>query len=112
MHMQEVVAKQLAAEVGGSFLVRNEGGYVARFSVTYKYEGKAFSKDSGDFSLGVNKSISVPAGATDIHLKVEEAWFISSWTTIFTQDFGSPVTKCYKIWGTTLNPAWEETSCK
>jgi hypothetical protein len=107
----DAIVKQMNAVEGGSFLVRNGGGYVARFSVSYKFDGKDFSKDSGDFSLGVNKSISVPAGATDIHLKVEEAWFIASWTTIFTQNFGSPVTKCYKIWGTTLNPSWEETSC-
>lgn len=111
MIIKEAITQHLEAAVGGSFLVRNSGGYVARFSVSYKFAGKDFSKDSGDFSLGVNKSIDVPAGATDIHLKVEEAWFINSWTTIFTQNFGSPVTKCYKIWGTTLNPSWEETSC-
>jgi len=107
----EAVTKHLNAAEGGSFLVRNTGGYVARFTVSYKFEGKEFSKSSGKFSLGVNKSISVPAGASDIHLKVEEAWFIASWTTIFTQNFGSPVTKCYKIWGTTLNPKWKEEDC-
>ena len=111
MSTTEAVTKHLKAETGGSFFVRNDGGYVARFSVTYMFDGKEFSKDSGDFTLGVNKSVSVPAGATDIHLKVEEAWFIGSWTTIFAQNFGSPVTKCYKIWGTTLNPSWEEISC-
>ena len=44
-------------------------------------------------------------------IKVEEAWFIGSWSTIFTQDFNSPVTKCYEISGTTLNPSWKEISC-
>lgn len=112
MSKKDAVVKHLNAKEGGSFYVRNEGGYVASFSVTYKYDGKEFSQNSGDFSLGVNKSISVPAGAKDIHLKVEEAWFIASWTTIFSLNFASPVTKCYKIWGTTLNPSWEEISCK
>ncbi|MFN7338847.1 MAG: thiol-activated cytolysin C-terminal domain-containing protein [bacterium] len=105
------VTNQLNAPVGGSFLVRNSGGYVSRFSVSYKFEGQDFSKDSGEFTAGVNKSISIPAGATEIHLKVEEAWFIGSWSTIFTQDFNSPVTKCYEISGTTLNPSWKEISC-
>lgn len=45
MSTKEAVIKHLSAETGGSFLVRNGGGYVARFSVSYKYEGKDFSKD-------------------------------------------------------------------
>ncbi len=60
------------AEVGGSILVRNEGGYVAHFEVTYTLGGKRITKKSGNFTLGVNKEISVPKGATDMHLKVQE----------------------------------------
>ena len=108
----KAVTMHLQAEKGGSFLVRNSGGYVARFSVFYKYEGQDFTKDSGNFTAGVNKSIDVPSGATDIGLKVEAAWFIKSWTTIFTQNYASPVTKCYEISGTTLNTKWKETACR
>ncbi|SHJ93708.1 Thiol-activated cytolysin [Hathewaya proteolytica DSM 3090] len=97
-----------ANNVGGSILVRNNGGYVARFSVKFNLNGQVITKDSGDFTLGVNKSIDIPAEATEIHLKVEEAWFIKSWSTIFTKDFGTPVNKSYEISGTTLNPKWKE----
>jgi len=106
------VQKHMVAQTSGSILVRNEGGYVARFHVTYDYEGGSFTKDSGEFSLGVNKSVEIPEGASNITLKVEEAWFINSWSTIFTESFATPVKKCYKIWGTTLSPAWEETKCQ
>ncbi len=110
--MKEAVYNHMTAEAGGSFFVRNKGAFVARFTVAYKFDGQDFSQDSGNFTAGVNKSIIIPAGAEDISLKVEEAWFINSWSTIFSENFGSPVTKCYEIWGTTLNPKWKETDCK
>jgi len=101
----------MEAEQGGSILVRNEGGDVARFSVSYTLNGQSFTKDSGNFTLGVNASIAIPAGATDIHVKVEEMWGYG-WSTIFTKNFDAPGTKCYKIYGTTLDPKWEETACE
>lgn len=105
------VAEQLQAGTAATILVRNNGGYVARFSVSYDFKSKSFSKDSGDFTAGVNKSIEIPAGATNINLKVEEAWFINSWSTIFTKHFAAPAQHCYEITGTTLNPGWKEISC-
>jgi hypothetical protein len=98
------------AEHGGSILIRCEGGYVARFTLSYKYHGKEFSKHSGSISLGVNKSESMPAGATDIQLKVEEMWGFG-WSTIFTENYSRPVTKCFKVYGTTLSPKYKEISC-
>jgi hypothetical protein len=107
---KEAVMAHMEATAAGSILVRNSGGYVARFSVSYTLNGHNFTQDSGDFSLGVNKSISIPAGATNIHLKVEEMWGFG-WSTIFTANFDAPVTKCYKVYGTTLDPKHEEISC-
>ncbi|KAK7602824.1 hypothetical protein V9T40_006798 [Parthenolecanium corni] len=101
----------LAAAGPGSILVRNGGGYVAIFNVDYDLNGQRKSEDSGQFSLGVNKEIQIPNGATNIYLKVEEYWFFASRTTVFTKSFDSPVHKCYKIWGTTLSPLWEEEAC-
>jgi hypothetical protein len=96
------------ATPAGSIIVRNEGGYVARFKVQFVIEGKTITSDSGNFTAGVNKSVDIPSGATSIYLKVEEAWFINSWSTIFTKNFDSPVEKSYTISGTTLNPSWKE----
>jgi len=62
----------LGAAAAGSVLVRNEGGYVARFTLTYSLDGHEFTQESGDITLGVNKSAWIPAGATEIQLKVEE----------------------------------------
>jgi len=109
--MKDALMNHLEASVAGSITVRNEGGYVAKFSITYAFQGKEVTKTSDNFTLGVNKTLEIPEGATNIYLKVEEYWFIGQTTTIFTKTFPTPVTKCYKIWGTTLNPKWEEISC-
>lgn len=110
MELREAMIEQLDAEVGGSILIRCEGGYVARFTLSYKYNGHDFSKHSGNISIGINKSESIPSGATNIHLKVEEMWGFG-WSTIFTKDFGDAVTECYKVYGTTLSPKYAKISC-
>ncbi|MDR2643229.1 MAG: hypothetical protein LBC74_10585 [Planctomycetaceae bacterium] len=97
-----------ATQTSGSILVRNNGGYVSRFSVSFKLDGKDITVGSGEFTCGVNKSVAIPAAATDIYLKVEEAWFINSWSTIFTKNYSAPLTKSFEIGGTTLNPTWKE----
>lgn len=109
--MKEFIVKHLEAPVAGSIKVRNEGGYVARFSVEYTFDNRSVTKHSGDFTLGVNKDLTIPEGATNIYLKVEEYWFIGATSTIFTEKFDTPVTKCYKIWGTTLDPHYAEIPC-
>lgn len=110
MDIKNAIMAQLDAEQGGSVLVRCEGGYVARFTLSYKFEGHEFSKHSGDISLGVSKSESIPAGATDIHLKTEEMWGFG-WSTIFAKDYPAPVTECFKVYGTTLSPKYAEIKC-
>ncbi len=93
---------------GGTIIVRNTGGYVAKFTLSYKLNGQEISTTTDGFTAGVNKHIDVPVGATDIHLVVLEAWFIASWSTIFSQTFAEPVDKKYVVSGTTLNPSWHE----
>lgn len=110
MEIKDAILAHMEAEQGGSILVRCEGGYVARFTLSYKYEGHDFSKHSGDITLGVAKSESLPAGSTEIHLKVEEYWGFG-WSTIFTKDYREPITKCFKVYGTTLAPKYAEISC-
>lgn len=107
MDKKSAIMAHMLTEQGGSILVRCEGGFISRFTLSYEFEGLEFSKHSGNISLGVNKSESVPIGATNLFLKVEEMWGFG-WSTIFTQQFAEPVQKCYKVYGTTLNPKWNE----
>ncbi len=110
MNFKDAVMAHLDAEQGGSILVRCEGGYVARFTLTYMLNKHEFSKHSGDISLVVNKSESIPAGATDINLKVEEMWGFG-WSTIFTMHYDTPATECFKVYGTTLAPKYAKIAC-
>lgn len=94
--------------VGGSITVRNTGGYVAKFKVTFTLNGQRIVKESGNFTAGVNKQLDIPAGSTDIQVEALAEWFISSWSTIFTVGFDAPVRKNYEVYGTTLNTKWKE----
>jgi hypothetical protein len=110
INMKVAATAHMEAVQAGSILVRNGGGYVARFSLSYDYQGQEFSKDSGNFTLGVNKSIEIPSGATNLRLKVEEMWGFG-WSTIFTETFADAVTKCYEVYGTTLQPKYKSIAC-
>lgn len=96
--------------VGGSITVRNTGGYVAKFKVTFTLNGQRIEKDSGNFTAGVNKQLDIPSGSTDIQVEALAAWFIGSWSSIFTVGFDAPVRKSYEVYGTTLNTKWKEIS--
>lgn len=95
----------------GSITVYNSGGYVAVFSVTYTLNDERKTDSSSNYSLGVSKTVEIPDGATDVYVICEEYWFPGQKTTIFTKNYDGPVQKCFKIWGTTLNPQWSEESC-
>lgn len=98
----------LAGESSGSIVIRNEGGYVAKFRVDYLLNGERLEAESGSFTLGVSTDIQIPAGASDINLCVKEAIFINTWSTIFTENFAEPGHYEYEISGTTLNPSWKK----
>jgi len=100
-----------AEAASGAVPVRNEGGYVATFSVRYDLRGERRTESSGDFTVGASKQVALPGGATNIDLKVEEYWFPGSLTTIFTKHFATPVTQCLRIYGTTFNPGCQEIGC-
>lgn len=92
----------------GTILVRNGGGYVARCYVKYtKSDGKRESHDSGDITVGVNKSFELPVGSTHIEVKAEEMWGFG-WSTIFTKHYSHVVCKEYELLGTTLDPHYHE----
>ena len=97
-----------AANSSGWISVYSTGAYVARFSVAYTQGGARISKDSGEFTAGVTKTIDLPADATDIVLHVQDAYFFGSWRDIFSKHFDEPVCKSYHIWGTTLITDYEE----
>jgi hypothetical protein len=112
MTLKDSILKHMeVTESAGAITVRNTNGwYSAKLTVSYKFEGKPFSQCVTDITLGVAKSINYPGGSTEIIVHCEEFWGFG-WSTIFNLTFDQPVTKCYNIWGTTLDPHYEETKC-
>ena len=74
---------------GGVIVIRNGGGYIARFSVRFiNDERKHITRESGIFTVGVNKSIEFPSESKDIIVKAEAMWGLG-WSTIFTKEFSA-----------------------
>ena len=93
---------------GGVIVIRNGGGYIARFSVRFiNDERKHITRESGIFTVGVNKSIEFPSESKDIIVKAEAMWGLG-WSTIFTKEFSTAVRKKFYLRGTTLNPSYRE----
>lgn len=86
----------------------NEGGYVARFELQYTYNDERYVFYTGDMNLGEKKTYYIPPSATDIWLIAKEqtglVW--EGWRTVFDLRLTEPDNKCYKLYGTTLNPKW------
>ena len=108
--MQNAVVQHMTAENSGSILVKNEGGYVIRFSIAYTFGGQRFSQMTEPYPVLQSRTLFIPNGATDIHLHTEIS-YVFGWGTIFTQIFPTPVVKCYKVWGTAFEPQWTEIGC-
>ncbi len=90
----------------GKITFFNEGGYVARYFLTYYVDGVKKEFKTGNMALGNKKSYTIPGNATSITVKGQgDAVF--SWTDIFSQTLSvTPESKCYKTYATIFDPAW------
>jgi thiol-activated cytolysin len=92
--------------------VRNDGGYVARAFVTYypRNATEIVKLSSGNYTAGVTRSFTVPAGATQVTLWADAAVFIATWGLIGRQYWEvAPEYAKYCLKGTTLDKWW--TTC-
>lgn len=89
--------------------VTQGGGYVARIKVTYQQAGRGVTAvDNSDASAGWRQVFTIPTDATSIHL---EAWTRTGliwdpWKSIIDKTYPSPPNECIKVYGTTLDPKW------
>lgn len=111
LNKKEAIMALMEAESGGSVKVCNDAWYVSAFSLDFRLNGQSFHTGTDGFSAGVCKSLTIPAGADDIHLTVRCAVFFGTWSTIFTKDWASPETHCYQVKGSTLDTKYAEVKC-
>jgi len=84
--------------------LRHQGGYVAKFRVTWKENGVSKSHDYGSRSLGWNDTLKLPRNATDVRVHAQAAVFIATWRDIHNGSVSVPGT--YTASGTTGSRQW------
>ncbi len=86
----------------------NEGGFVAKCHLEYNYEGTHYKFDTGNMALGNKYTFDIPPYASEVWVWAEEktglVW--EPWRTVFDLRFAGPPNNCFKLYGTTLNPKW------
>ena len=97
----------------GHITLFHQGGYVAKFEVSWDVAGKSETWRSGDQTAGWKKTLHFPGDATNFSIKAT-AYTGLVWSPeneiINVNEPGIP-NKCYKVFGTTLNTAYDN-NCK
>lgn len=89
---------------------KNEGGYVARYTLSYHVEGASPTKiETGDVLLGASVEFEIPGEAVNIQMtgKAATGLFWEPWKEIFSQDFWKVShfsSNQIRTYGTTLDP--------
>jgi C1A family cysteine protease len=98
----------------GKVTVNNQGGYVARCSIEYTLGGQRLSQASGNFPIAQSYSLDIPVGASNVHVKCEDATGLiwEPWKTILDKTYTNPPTTpprvTFTLTGTTLSPSYSE----
>ena len=92
---------------------KNGGGFVARFTLQYlQVNGERVIEKTGNMTAGETTSYNLPPDSTDVWLVGEEktglAW--EGWRTVFDLHYPAPPDSCFRLYGTTLHPKWEQIS--
>jgi hypothetical protein len=88
----------------GVVTVRNYGAYIARFRLSYRYEGYNKHDESEWFVVTQSKSLALPPYATNVHLTIENMIFILVWRKVYQNQISPWNQLCIVIGGTTLDP--------
>lgn len=92
----------------GFVKVRHEGGYVARWMVTWMANNLPGVWASGNVTAPYQKTINLPGDAKQVRIYAEAmtglVW--DPWREAISKTETGPTNKCYKIYGTTLSPSW------
>jgi cytolysin (calcineurin-like family phosphatase) len=94
----------------GSITFFNQGGYVARYTLSYRLNGQPQSFSTGNKALGNKHSYNLPAQATDIRVRGEVNVIGKTWKDAFNHGINHPSGPlCFKTFGTTLNRKWNNS---
>jgi hypothetical protein len=90
-----------------SITVRNTGGYVARFKITFLLNGKVETHTSARINIHQSRSLNIPDNSTNVNLIVE--YLLISWRNILRIPIQMPSgARSFHVWGTTSRRRWAE----
>lgn len=93
----------------GFVIFYNDGGFEAKFKLTYKYGVQEVTNETGKVLKTSKRKLYIPAFATDITVMGEEntglVW--EGWREVFNLKFPSAPNTCFRLYGTTLHPHWD-----
>jgi hypothetical protein len=95
----------------GVVLVKNDGGFIARFAVDWRLSGRPQRSESGSFPVAAAKRVDLPAGATDIALTIEIMTFpapFETWKVLTVRNYDTAPRASFRLSGTTIDTAIEE----
>ena len=110
-HYTETSSKRLN---NGYVRVNHQGGYVGRFTVSWD-QGDANGNlvpqmwQSGDKSAGYSYQIDLPGDAVNVRIRGEAATGLvwQPWKDAMNVVESGPTNKCYRIYGSTLDPNYD-----
>jgi hypothetical protein len=94
--------------------ITHGGGYVARINLSYARGGKTVLLLQHDgLTAGWRQDFQIPSDATNIYMEAfsSTGWVGEPWKAVFVKTWPSPPSECIKIYGTTLDPRWNN-ECK
>jgi Thiol-activated cytolysin beta sandwich domain len=89
--------------------VTQGGGYSAWVRLTYTQNGQTVTKlDQSSTAAGWRQVFDIPSNATNIRLQAwsNTGWIGEPWKTIIDKTWPNPPNECIKVYGTTLDPKW------
>jgi hypothetical protein len=90
--------------------VTQGGGYAAWIKLTYTLNGQTVTKmDNSSVSAGWRQVFDIPTGSINIRLQAwsNTGWIGDPWKSIIDKTWPYPPNECIKVYGTTLDPKWD-----
>ncbi|HJQ22669.1 MAG TPA: RICIN domain-containing protein [Blastocatellia bacterium] len=89
-------------------VIHQNGGYVARFFVTYQVKGRGFKCASGSLAVGQKLVCEIPRDAENIRV-IGQYSTVFAWKELFSQQLS--IIDCLETTGTVFSPQVRAVSC-
>ncbi|WP_179116534.1 hypothetical protein [Clostridium botulinum] len=90
--------------------VTNNGGYFARFVITYIINGQPVQEDSGIFAVGMTRRLYIAEGTPYVNLQIR-VWIFGDLHILYDNRIQTLTSNCFSVYGTIYNPSLYKRPC-